>query len=194
VFDAFKAPIEVHGLRLESLKRITGLSWTRYKDLSDLPIGEGVYGWFTPAVPQVLMYHGRGIGTEGLSKRAGDELRFASYQRARLEKFAELPSDGTGWAVASEAPVIRQITERDLELWFAPAVAAPWSFPNDHLIPSSATEWESFISEVSHLVTGLRSIIGGGAWESKAGTLARSMCDTAWVRLYELDPDLTPRS
>lgn len=194
MFDAFKAPIEVYSLRLESLIEITGLSWSRYKGPSDLPLGEGVYGWFTPAVPQVLMYHGRGIGTAGLSKRAGDELRFASYQRARLEAFEETRNNDTGWAVANEVPVIRQIAERGLELWFAPAHTAPWSFSNGHQLPSSAIEWESFISAVSHLVTGLRSIIGGGAWESKAGSLARSMCETAWARLYELDPDLKRRS
>ena len=39
---------------------------------------------------------------------------------------------------------------------------------------------------LSHVVCGHRSSIGGGAWESKRGTVAYAMTEVVWDRLADL--------
>jgi len=76
----------------------------------------------------------------------------------------------------------------DDELWVAPAMDPPWSFRTDEDddLPTTALGWECFISELSHLTAGRRSLLGGGAWESKRGTLGAKMERVAWSRLQQV--------
>ncbi len=69
----------------------------------------------------------------------------------------------------------------DDELWVAPAMDPPWSFRTDEDddLPTTALGWECFISELSHVTAGRRSLLGGGAWESKRGTLSAAASASA---------------
>lgn len=72
-------------------------------------------------------------------------------------------------------------------LYYAVAKPAPWSVDRNTILPpESALECETFISTLSLLVTGHRGLIGGGAWESKSGTIGQLITDLAWDRLVDL--------
>ena len=100
------------------------------------------------------------------------------------------PTEDTAWAVQSEVPVIRQAAGLGLGLKAFYAVASPATWEMECVVdpPVTALEWETFISAVSHMVTGSRGILGSGAWEYKAGTLMHRMTDVAFYRLRKLRP------
>ncbi|GAA3871107.1 hypothetical protein GCM10022381_12780 [Leifsonia kafniensis] len=85
--------------------------------------------------------------------------------------------------------MIREYTERGLKLYAAIAEPASWSVPAEPRTPAKAVEWETFINAASHLATGRRSIIGGGAWENKAQSFAEHMTSVAWDRLVAVSSD-----
>ena len=184
MFDQFRTPIMRSTIDLETVVRLTGLEWQQYPD-ADLPREAGVYGWFHPA-NDALIYPGKGDGVGGLHTRLNGHLRWREGHRRRMAEHYEASTDASAWFVASEVPVVRQIAESDLQLWFAIAQYDPWSLEGGYVTPETAVEWESFLMETMSLIAGSRSLIGGGAWESKPNSLGRRMQVVAWRRLMDL--------
>lgn len=53
-------------------------------------------------------------------------------------------------------------------------------------LPVSVVPCHFYRLALSHVVCGHRSSIGGGAWESKRGTVAYAMTEVVWDRLADL--------
>lgn len=186
--SAFSATTGVTGLTRFGVEKLTGLEWVPVTTIEALPTEAGIYGWFTPDEDEVLHYHGRGTSGLGLRKRLGDQISWVASQRLRVARNDEGPDEDTLWAVLNEVPVIRQIEARGLKAFYAIVKPAPWTVPITTEPPVEADEWESFLSAASHLQTGTRSILGGGAWEYKIGSLAHRMTQVAHERLLDLSP------
>lgn len=189
MFGDLVSNYEVQGLTLEAVRSLTGLSWVRVDQKSDIPIEPGVYGWFDPTPPNVMVYHGSGSGAGGLYGRLANQFRWQANHRDRMLAFDLDPTEDNGYERAAESPVIREYTERGLVLYAAVAAPASWVVPTSLATPANAIEWETFIYSASHLATGRRSILGGGAWENKSGSLAEHMASVAWDRMVAVSED-----
>lgn len=180
-------PVFARALTLDAIRLATGLSWIQV-DLAfpELPSDQGVYVWVETAPPHALWYHGSGSGNGGLRRRLADQLRWRSNQVARLSAGLNVLSEQDAWDLAREVPAVQQSAREHL-LFYAVARPASWAIPRSTITPpTSALQWESFISALSLLATGHRGLVGGGAWESKAGTVADLMTELAWDRLVDL--------
>lgn len=187
LFTSFSTPIQTRVLSLDTIRRTTGLDWSEIDlEAPHLPTEEGVYAWVDQSAPHGLRYHGRGIGKNGLRGRLSNQLRWAAAQRARL-------ADGPGteqqaYDLASELPAVQQAADGHAALYVAVTRPAPWTVERNTIAPPrGAIEWEAFISAVSLLVTGHRGLVGGGAWEDKAGSVGDQMTDLAWDRLLDVN-------
>lgn len=184
MFTELSAPVTIRGITLSAVQSTTGLDWKPIDP--DNPVvmeAEGVYVWIDPKT-NVMFYHGS--GSQGLNVRLGNQLRWRKKQLARVALYLKEKHWRQAWDYASEVPAVRTIAERGLVCWHAAAQPANWVPQVDDAAPESALEWEAFISEVSHLAVGHRGIIGGGAWDSKRGTLANRMMPIAWDRMTEV--------
>lgn len=142
--------------------------------------------WVGAVPPHALWYHGSGSGKSGLHGRLSNQLRWRANQRSRIELNPKMLSEQDAYDLAREVPAVQQAAD-DRLLFYAIAETASWSVERNEIMPPrGALEWESFISAMSLLATGHRSLIGGGAWESKAGTIDQLMTDLAWDRLVDL--------
>lgn len=66
---------------------------------------------------------------------------------------------------------MRIVGDLSLKCFVAEAQPAAWTVLDAVAqVPATTHEWERFIQEASALITGHRSIIGGGTWENKAGS------------------------
>ena len=188
-FPAFSAPVCTRAVTLAAIVLSTGLTWIQV-DLDDprIPVEPGVYVWVDRDPPHALWYHGN--GSTGLRGRLLTQLRWRAAQRAGLEArrgaHAVAMTEQHAFDLARELPAVQQsVNGRDL--YCAVARPAPWSVERSDIEPpSSAVEWEFFISAVSLLTVGHRGVIGGGAWETKGGTLGALMTDLAWDRLVDV--------
>lgn len=189
MFGDLVSKYEVKGLTLEAVRTLTGLTWVRVDQKRDIPVERGVYGWFDPTPPNVMVYHGSGSGAGGLYSRLANQFRWRSNQGDRLRAFQADPTEDNGYDLAVESPAIREYTERGLVLYTAVAAPAAWGVPSGLAAPGNAIEWETFLYSASHLATGRRSILGGGAWESKSGSLADHMASVAWDRMVAVSED-----
>lgn len=187
LFEEFGATAKVPALRFSKVRDLTELEWFRASSVEELPLEPGVYAWVDPDTDTVH-YHGSGNGADGLRGRLRNQLRWQTSQRDRIAR-AKATDDIDYWyRVAIESPAIRLAAESNVELWVAVAAKPAWTLgtEEDAQLPSTALGWESFIYECSHLVTGRRSLLGGGAWESKPGTLGWHMERVAWSRLRQV--------
>lgn len=187
MFEEFGGIAHISGLRFAALKDLTELDWFKVATLDEVPRDRGVYAWVDPA-SDVVHYHGSGDGVQGLHGRLRGQLRWRSQQRVRLSLAQESDDIDAWYRVVIESPAIRLAAESEVELWVAVAREAVWVLgtEEDEVRPSTARAWECFIYECSHLVTGRRSLLGGGAWEAKPGTLGYSMEKVAWSRLRQV--------
>lgn len=187
LFEEHCGTAQVSGLTLAAVSELTKLDWFRVSSADEVPLDPGVYAWVDP-VSDVVHYHGSGRGAKGLRGRLSGQLQWLVNQRERITS-AEASGDIDDWfRVVIESPAIRLAAESNVELWVALAHEPAWNFGTDEDDdrPSTALGWESFIYECSHLVTGRRSLLGGGAWESKPGTLGFVMASVAWSRLRQV--------
>ncbi|MDI9928673.1 hypothetical protein [Rhodococcus sp. IEGM 1341] len=187
LFEEFCGTAQVRGLTFTAVSELTKLDWFQAASVDELPIERGVYAWVNPAT-DIVHYHGSGSGASGLQGRLRGQLLWRVNQLKRIN-FAEASGDIDDWfRVMSESPAIRLTAESSMELWVAVADEPNWTLgtEEDAYRPSTALSWESFIYECSHLVTGRRSLLGGGAWESKPGTLGFVMERVAWSRLRQV--------
>ena len=198
MFDAlaFSTPVQTQALTLEAVIKTTGLTWVQV-DLDDpqIPTDQGVYVWVDEDAPHALRYHGSGSGKNGLRGRLVNQLRWRKFQRDRREFFQRVRSGLAALAgseqriyeLASEVPAVQQAAD-GRQLYYAIAKPAPWSVERNEIAPPQGSlEWEAFISAVSLLVVGHRGLIGGGAWEYKAGTVGARMQNLTWDRLVDLN-------
>lgn len=178
-------------LKFETIRQVTELPWVQV-DLaaadpgSSIPFEQGVYAWVQDSPSRGLIYHGSGSGKDGLNGRLRPQLRWRTNQLRRLSLHDASPDYQLAWELAAESPAIRAASENDVQLWISPAQPATWVSTGDVEPPASALHWEALVSEVSHLVTGNRSLFGGGAWESKANSINDLMCELAWLRLLDI--------
>lgn len=187
MFDAFSTPVQTRAITLDAVQKTTGLEWVPI-DFDDpkIPAEQGVYVWVESAPPHALWYHGSGSGNGGLRQRLAAQLRWRANQSARLSVDLDSLSEQDSYDLAREVPAVQQAAKGRL-LHYAIAGPAPWSVERNEIEPpQNALEWESFISAVSLLTVGHRSIVGGGAWESKTGTIGHLMTDLAWDRLCDV--------
>ncbi|MFZ2242990.1 MAG: hypothetical protein WAV90_26115 [Gordonia amarae] len=184
MFEEFTGKAHVPAITFEAVKLATGLDWFEVTSKDQLPKAPGVYCWVDPET-DLVHYHGAGEGASGLWTRLGNQLRFRTYQRDRIA--AAETEDDMFWVLA-ESPAIRMAAETNVHPWAAVAREPEWRLDDvdDDALPSSARGWESFIYECSHLVAGRRSLLGGGAWESKHGSLGSVMENVAWSRLRNI--------
>ena len=176
----------VPAIRFEAVQDLTALDWRKVDDPSEIPSEPGVYAWVD--TEGFVRYHGSGRGAAGLHGRLRNQLSWRRNQRERIAA-AETDDDVDRWfRAAIESPAIRLTAETDCELWVAVAMDPPWVLgtAEDDDLPTTALGWETFISELSHLTTGRRSLLGGGAWESKPGTLGEKMERVAWSRVQQV--------
>jgi len=187
VFNSFSVPAQSQVLAFEAVRLTTGLEWIQVDlDTPQLPQAPGVYAWVDAAAPNGLRYHGNGSGKGGLHRRLTDQLRWRANQRHRLGVDERSLTEQDAYDLAREVPAVQQAAG-DRHLHYAIAEPASWSIDRSDIVPPrEAREWESFISAVSLLVTGHRGLVGGGAWESKAGTIDQLMTDLAWDRLVDV--------
>lgn len=189
MFDEFKkfyGTAAVPAIRFEAMRDLTALDWRKVDDPSAIPNERGVYAWVDSE--GLVRYHGSGRGAGGVRGRLRNQLTWRRQQRERIVA-AEREDDIDLWfRAAIESPAIRLTAETDCVLWVAVAAEPTWSLGTveDEDLPRTALGWETFISEVSHLTTGRRSLLGGGAWESKPGTLGAKMERVAWSRLQQV--------
>lgn len=165
----------------EGVSRITGLAFRRAEQISDLPEAPGAYLWAADWTGPCL-YFGAAAGTRGLRHRVGNEFRWQAQYRQVLDRYDPLESEAV-----TEVPLVRIAAELHLRCYVAEAIPAVWNVDDASLqVPATALEWERFIQEASAVVTGHRGVIGGGAWESKAGSLGDRMQAVAIARLRDL--------
>lgn len=187
MFSALSTPVPMEALTLEAVRQATGLDWVQV-DLAapELPAEQGVYAWADAADPNALWYHGSGSGQGGLRARLTNQLRWRTNQRTRAMADPASLSEQDAFDLAREVPAVQQAA-KERQLHYAIAKPAPWTVERSEIVPpAGALEWEAFISAVSLLITGHRGLVGGGAWESKAGTIGHRMTDLAWDRLVDL--------
>lgn len=187
MFSAFSTPVQTQALTLDAIQRATGLTWVQVDlDAPELPVDHGVYAWVDARPPHALWYHGSGSSSGGLRKRLADQMRWRANQRTRAAADPGTLSEQDAYDLAREVPAVQQAAQ-ERQLHYAIAEPASWSVERSEIAPpAGALEWESFISALSLLVTGHRGVIGGGAWESKVGTIGHLMTDLAWDRLVDL--------
>ncbi|GAA2375819.1 hypothetical protein [Gordonia cholesterolivorans] len=185
-FTKFYGTAAVPAIRFEAVRDLTQLDWRKVDDASEIPTEPGVYAWVDQ--DGFVRYHGSGRGAAGIHGRLRNQLSWRQNQRNRIAA-AEKDDDIDEWfRAAIESPAIRLTAEIDCDLWVAVATDSSWELGTDEDddLPTTALGWESFISELSHLTTGRRSLLGGGAWESKRGTLGDTMERVAWSRLQQV--------
>lgn len=188
MFDAYSTPANVRAITLDAVRVTTGLEWIQV-DFSApvIPHAPGVYVWVDTAEPHALRYHGSGSGAKGLWGRLSGQLRWRSNQRHRLERDLQSLSEQDAYDLAREVPAVQQAAG-DRRLFYAVAKPAPWTVGRNEIVPpSEARQWESFISAISLHVVGHRGLVGGGAWESKVGTIDQLMTNLAWDRLVDVN-------
>lgn len=181
--DGFCAPVgPLKALTPAGVSRITGLEFRRVDTNAELPPAPGPYVWAS-SWEGPSFYFGSGSGGKGLRGRVGNEFR---WRREYLEWLAEGDPFDTG--AVTQVPLVRVVSELGLTCFAAEARVAPWVAALDGTAqaPETAQEWERFVQEASALLTGHRSIIGGGAWENKNGTLGDRMQAAALTRLRHL--------
>lgn len=191
-FDELTSRITIPALTLDAIERVTALSWKRIETPADLTTASGVYGWFgrnSGSDDLVLVYHGSGSGANGLFGRLNRELQFRAKHAARADRIEESEVSLYEWL--AESPAIRHFAEiiagdRPLELYAAEAEAATWTVESGLLPPESATEWEIFLGELSHLAAARRSVLGGGAWEIKQNRYQWHAASVAFDRVRDV--------
>jgi hypothetical protein len=183
----FVASIAVECLTPQAVQKLTGLDWQHIETKQDASQKPGIYVWAASEASPIV-YHGRAVGKSGLRGRLANELRWQAEHRELYDKTRENGADVLGWNVTQEVPMVQGVVHHQAKCWAAVATTAPW--PNwqwkDADAPSTAQEWESFISECSRILAGHRGLLGGGAWESKSGTVASRMASSAWARIHDL--------
>lgn len=188
MFDALSTPVETRAVTLDAIRRITGLDWDQV-DLTapQIPYAPGVYLWVDAAAPHALRYHGSGTGKGCLHDRLSKQLAWRTNQRRRLAADPNSLTEEDAYELSAEVPAVHQAAG-NRELFCAIAQPARWSIERSQIDPpNTALEWEAFISAVSLHVADHRGLVGGGAWESKAGTLGHLMTDLAWDRLVDVN-------
>lgn len=187
MFEELSTSVQTRAVTLAAVQLTTDLEWTQVDlDAPRVPRAPGVYAWVDAAAPHALRYHGSGSGSGGLYRRLSDQLRWRSNQRMRLAMEPSSLSEQDAYDLAREVPAVQQAAG-DRLLFCAVAGPASWSVERNEIEPPcEARQWESFISAVSLHVAGHRGLIGGGAWESKAGTIDQLMTDLAWDRLVDV--------
>ncbi|WP_278262840.1 hypothetical protein [Nocardia sp. AG03] len=186
-FEEFAGTARIPAIKFVAVRELTQLHWRKVTEPVEIPAAGGVYAWVDPAT-DLVHYHGSGSGAAGLRKRLGDQLRWQAAQRQRIADAERLDEIDSWFRVVIESPAIRLAAEGAFDLWIAVAREPEWSLgtEEDANLPTSPLGWESFIYECSHLVTGRRSLLGGGAWESKPGSLGYVMERVAWSRLRQV--------
>ncbi|MEV8183402.1 hypothetical protein [Specibacter sp. NPDC078692] len=183
--DQYRASILVQAVTATSIKLATGLDWIKVTNSVQIPSKSGVY-MHVDSTTDCMVYNGRGVGKAGLKGRLSNQRRWIQEHLTRLETATTFEDH---FFVAREVPAVRTPAEKNLDLWVAVSGPATWNVPlneGDYL-PETGEQWESFMYAWSHLITGSRSLIGGGAWESKPGTTGDVMERVAWSRLCDLE-------
>lgn len=188
MFSAFSAPVQTRALTLEAVRQATALDWIEVDlDAPLIPSTQGVYAWVGADAPHPLSYHGSGSGKGGLQARLSNQLRWRANQQTYTSRDASTLTEQEAWDMAREVPAVQQAAAEGRRLFYAIAEPASWSVERSEISPpAGALEWESFISALSLLVTGHRGLVGGGAWESKTGTIGQLMTNLAWGRLIDV--------
>lgn len=184
-FSTLRGIAAVPAIRFDAVVELTGLDWREATETGEIPKTPGVYAWVDHA--GLVIYHGSGMGSHGLRGRLGREMGWGENQRRRIREYDSTDPDDGAW-ILGESPVIRMIAEQRPQLWVAQAAPASWTIP-DHpglAMPATAVGWEIFIYACSLYVAGRRSLLGGGAWEAKKGSLGADMEWTAWYRLRQV--------
>lgn len=192
-FGRFQHSVSIPTISLDAIRELTDLAWVqvdRDAGSAALPSDAGVYVFADDN--GAIFYIGKADGRAGLRRRVGNYAAWIANHNQRINQFFADPSEENGWRAAYESPTIRVAAERDLTTWYAVAKPATWQpvYDGDGIeipLPASAVEWEAFLREVSHMVCGHRGLIGSGAWESKAGSLADRMEKIAWARLIAVN-------
>lgn len=180
--DSVTAPVgRLRALTPAGIDQITELHLRPVQNRAELPLSPGPYVW-AESWEGAAFYFGSASGARGLAHRVGNEMRWKAEHLSWLGSEDPFTS-----GAAMEVPLIRTISELDLTCFIAEARPATWSVHDGSLqTPVTAQEWERFIQETSSLLTGHRSLVGGGAWENKAGQLGERMQEIALHRIREL--------
>ena len=180
----------MNALTPSAVSAITGLDLFEVTEPSALPLEGGIYVWAS-TYDSAILYHGAGAGLKGLLNRVGNEFKWRGWHLERLEAARESNTRLIDSEVVDEVPLVRVIAERDLRCWAAVAKPAPWAarLPAGVTPPITPREWECFVGEVMRILAGHRSLVGGGAWEAKNGSVTKLMEPAAWRRLQQLADD-----
>lgn len=190
-FRNLSVPLEVRAASLSGVFKATALPWKKVEAGEEIPKEGGVY-MIANRPAKAMIYHGKASGSQGLRGRLSNQLRWAKQQQVRT---ANAKTYEDYFHESFEVPAVRAMAHPDSELWIAVTSKASWNVPlnNGHYIPETPEHWEAFLYAWSHLVAGHRSIIGGGAWEAKPGTMNFVMNQVAYTRFHDMqinDPDM----
>lgn len=184
----WSAPITVNCLTPQAVFALTGLDWHLAESASTLPTEQGVYVWAQSETSPII-YHGSASAQSGLRRRLGNEMRWCDEYLAELAGNDVDNSDPYGLRMADWVPMIRGAVDHRAKAWYAVARPCPWADTArevDADAPTSAREWEAFISECSRLITGHRSLLGGGAWNASRQSVEWRIGACAMQRVRDL--------
>jgi hypothetical protein len=171
--DSLLGEVRARSLTVAALRSITGLDLQEVQDRRHIPAGPGVYVW-AAGVHCGVWYVGSGSGWNGLWSRLGTWFRHLETIYERNIGPDPLAEDGAAFWV----PAIRTAYLEELKC-YASVV--------DEGSAHSAKEWEARIQQANQIASGNVSVLGGSAWENKAGSLAQMAETWAWERLREME-------
>jgi hypothetical protein len=167
--DSLLGDVPSRSLTVRALCKITGINLRNIPDRQGIPRGPGVYVW-APGFDCGVWYIGSGSGWNGLWSRLG--TWFAALEAMREQNVGPDPlvENGAAWWV----PAVRAAHLAQLKCFGCP-------LPEDSV--PGAKVWEARMQQANRIAAGNVSVLGGGAWENKKGSLAYEADQWAWDRL-----------
>jgi hypothetical protein len=170
--DSLLGDVPSRSLTVRALREITEIELRHIPDRQAIPRGPGVYVW-APGDDCGVWYIGSGSGWNGLWSRLG--TWFGALEAMREQNIGPDPlvEHGAAWWV----PAVRAAYLHQLRCYGSP-------LPKDSSV--SAKEWEARMQQANRIAAGNVSVLGGGAWENKKGSLASEADQWAWHRLQTM--------
>jgi len=170
--DSLLGDVPSRSLTVRALCMITGLELRYIPDRRSIPRGPGVYVW-APGFDGGVWYIGSGSGWNGLWSRLGTWFSALEAMRADNVGPDPLVENGAAWWV----PAVRAAHLNQLKCYGCSL--AEISGPG-------AKVWEARMQQANRIASGNVSVLGGGAWENKPGSLAYEADKWAWDQLLAM--------
>lgn len=170
--DSLLGDVPSRSLTVQALCEITGIQLRHIPDRQQIPRGAGVYVW-ARGFDCGVWYIGSGSGWNGLWSRLG--TWFGALEAMREQDIGPDPlvENGAAWWV----PAVRTAYLEQLRCFGS-------SLPEDSV--PGAKVWEARMQQANRIAAGNVSVLGGGAWENKEGSLAYEANQWAWDRLLTM--------